>query len=280
MCLAGELIHSEEANLDILTQPIPHKTTGRIGDKHQTWEHGALLPIHVTLRDFVARGLGDTTQKGTAKHVWSFICDELEQAALGRFKDVLYKELLDNQCILLLDGLDEVPEGNKRRAQIKDVIEDFAKTFFKCRIVVTSRTYAYQNQEWRLQDFHDSVLASFNKGQIRHFIERWYKHIAILRGIKQEDAKGRAEILKTAVFRSDRLFSLAERPLLLTLMASLHAWRGGSLPEKREELYSDAVNLLLDWWESPKVVRDSAGKAIVLHPSLVCGAKLMRSDEV
>jgi len=268
MCLAGELIKSQEANLDILTQPIPHKTTGRIGSRPQIREHGALLPIHITLRDFVARGLGDTNQKGSAQHLWSFICDELDQSALGGYKDVLYKELLDNQCILLLDGLDEVPEGNKRRTQIKDVIEDFAKTFYKCRILVTSRTYAYQNQEWRLQDFRDSILAPFNKGQIRHFIDRWYSHIAILRGINLEDARGRAEILKSAVLNNNRLLGLAERPLLLTLMASLHAWRGGSLPEKREELYSDAVNLLLDWWESPKVVRDSAGKAIVLHPSL------------
>ncbi|MCP4319553.1 MAG: hypothetical protein GY789_27105, partial [Hyphomicrobiales bacterium] len=116
--------------------------------------------------------------------------------------------------------------------------------------------------------FSETLLAPFSKGQVNNFIDHWYDHTANIRGTDRDDARGKAEQLKCAVRGSDRLRALAERPLLLTLMASLHAWRGGTLPERREELYADTVNLLLDLWVNPKTVCEADRTVRVLQPSI------------
>ncbi len=280
LCLAGEILGLDEANLERLTEPLPQDDEKDEEPEPQPWSHGAPLPVHVVLRDFAARGLPPAGERATAKHLWDFIVGELDDAALGAYEKPLAKELLKEGGLLLLDGLDEVPEAERRREQIKQAVEDFAGAFGKCRILVTSRTYAYQQQAWRLPNFEEAVLAPFGTGQIRRFVDRWYAHIAKLRGLHKDDAQGRAELLKRAISASERLQALAERPLLLTLMASLHAWRGGSLPEKREELYADTVDLLLDWWESPKVARDAEGNVVVQQPSLVEWLKVEDRDKV
>ena len=275
MCLAGELLGNEIANLKLLNTSAPQ------------WQHGPLLPVLVTLREFAAKSLPPKGETASAEHLWNFIAGELQSASLKEYSPILRQILLKQGGLILLDGLDEVPEADLRRNQLKQVVEDFLLTFSRCRIVVTSRIYAYQEQNWKLiyldeisdeensektnlieRAFKTSVLTPFTQYQIHQFIEHWYKHFAEKRGMERNDALGKAKILKQAIFQNKRLSELAERPLLLTLMASLHAWRGGSLPEKREELYDDAVDLLLDWWESPKVIRDAAGNLIIAQKSL------------
>ncbi len=275
MCLAGEALGHPEANLELLTAPLPDDK-GQDQDKRQAWDHQTLLPVKIILRDFAVRGLPAPGQKATVKHLWAFIETELEEAGLQDYAPHLRQTLMQSGGLLLLDGLDEVPTAQQRRVQIKNVVESFAASHPHCRIVVTSRTYAYQKQDWSMPDFSQAVLAYFSAGQIRRFVDGWYAHLAPLRGLHSTEAQGRAEILKRAIFSGQRLRVLAERPLLLTLMSSLHAWRGGSLPEKREELYADTVDLLLDWWESPKMVRNEEGQVVMLQSSLAEWLKIDR----
>ena len=268
MCMAGEALGQENISLNLLTAPLPDDE-GDPGKEPQPWKHGCLLPVRIVLRDFAARGLPRVGHAATANHLWLFIAKELEDAALGKYADPLYQELQKKGGLLLLDGLDEVPEANHHREQIRQVVESFVSIFHKCRVLLTSRTYAYQQQNWRIPDIPETVLAPFSDGQIHCFVSHWYANVCEFRTFSQKDAKGRAVLLGQAIFGSRRLLELARRPLLLTLMASLHSWRGGSLPEKREELYADAVELLLDWWEKGKIVLDEKGEYKVVQPSLM-----------
>ncbi len=273
LCMAGELLGQPEANLKVLRAPVPVEDEAKRdrdeGKELQPWDHGPLLPIRVVLREFVARGLPPPGQPVAVSGdtLWQFIIAELPEY-LRDFAWPLRNELLKEGGLLLLDGLDEVPEAEERRVQVKGAVEKFTSAFPKVRVLVTSRTYAYQNQDWKLRNFAEAVLAPFGSAQIRRFVERWYAYVGPLRGLSEEEAQGRAVLLNEAIGRKPNLYELATRPLLLTLMASLHAWRGGTLPDQREELYADAVDLLLDEWEAQKLKRRADGTFEIIQPSL------------
>jgi len=267
LCMAGEILGSPHPGLDLLRAPLP-KDSGSDNEKPQPWDHGPLLPVRVVLRDFAVQGLPAAGEKAAARHLWEFIAGTLADATLGGCAEAVHKHLLEEGGLILLDGLDEVPEAEQRREQLLRVVKAFVRTFSRCRVLLTSRTYAYQEQGWKLPGFAEAVLAPFSDGQIRRFVTRWYVHSAGTRKLTEADAQGKAAHLQAAIFSRPHLRDLAGRPLLLTLMACLHAWRGTDLPEKREQLYAVTVDLLLDRWEKQRKTYDAQGKPVILQQSL------------
>jgi formylglycine-generating enzyme required for sulfatase activity len=275
LSLAGELLGLPGPSLATLTAPLPGEEQRDEPPRPQRWDHGPMLPVHVVLRDLASR-LPPANHPVDAQTILAFIRSGLEQAALEDFMPSMLQEL-HRGALILLDGLDEVPDAHERRQQIKQAVQQFAATFGNCRYVVTSRTYAYQRQDWKLDGFAQVQLLPFTQAQIDGFVDAWYAHMVQLLKLPEEAARDRAEALKQEIGRNERIRDLAERPLLLTLMAQLQTQGGGTLPQRREELYDKAVDLLLNTWEGMKVrVRPDGTKDF--EPSLTEWLNADRDD--
>lgn len=233
-----------------LATPIPRKRDGK-EPQPQVWTHGALLPVRVVLRD-LASNLPAPGEAIDADTIWRFVDEQLHQAALGDYAPYLHAHLLQRGGLILLDGLDEVPDAHRRREQIKQAVQAFAATFHCCRFLVTSRTYAYQRQDWKLDGFAEAQLLPFQPWQIGTFVDAWYAQTVALQQLNAAEAEQRAGRLRHEAAHNPRIGELAQWPLLLTLIAQLQTKGGGVLPERRDELYEKAVDMLLETWERMK----------------------------
>ncbi|MGA9347945.1 MAG: SUMF1/EgtB/PvdO family nonheme iron enzyme [Anaerolineae bacterium] len=248
LCLAMDsLAHSE-------------RWLGRLPD----WPFGALMPVHIPLRELAAKAIAPTARRGRAGMLWDFLELNLHERGLEDYYPGLRTTLTEEGGIFLLDGLDEVPEADGRRVRVREAIQEFADLMQNCRFVVTCRTYAYQDpQEW-LEGFQTYPVALFSPEQVETFIDGWYEALAPIEQYSTETVRVKAAQLKAAVDpeSNPHLADLASRPLLLTLMADVHtSW--GTLPEDRADLYAKCVDLLLVRWQQRKVSYDKDGNPVV-----------------
>ena len=224
-----------------------------------SWIHGPILPIYVSLRDFAnsADLFPATLEASTAESLLNYIRRSTGKLA-AHLEDYLTETEAPMQgSMLALDGLDEV-YGAKDRIILQRIIENWADRFPGCRIIVTSRTYAYrQDSRWRLSErFASAELAPFNWDQVKTYIERWYSNVAQNRpgalggrAVATRQSQMMAADLYKTVRETRSLWPLARQPLMLALLTLIHEdYR--QLPDKRAELYEHTVELL-DRWNIP-----------------------------
>ncbi len=229
----------------------------------QEWHHPRLLPLRAELRNF-ARWLSADAKRKREPHLalLEYIEDSLRRATPKLAANLRYL-LAQRGAAFLLDGLDEVP--TRQRVDMKRVVEQLTELYPRCRFVVTCRTYSYRNPQQQLAPrgirFAELPVQEFNDEQIQTFVQKWYAQIGLKRG--KTDVQARAARLVSAISggNNPRLRKLAANPLLLSLIASLHSFRGGDLPQDRQTLLKEAVDLLLlNWQRRKKSEEEEKGK--------------------
>lgn len=159
--------------------------------------------------------------------------------------------------IIFLDGLDEI--GDSDKARLIKGIEAFTSLYKKIKVILTSRTYVYSKNEQMFNCFSVLQLAPFNSIQINNYISNWYKIVMPMLNLDIDKAEVRSNQLAQTIYRQEHLMDMASRPLLLTLMVTLHtSW--GQLPEDRAELYEESVKLLLTRWEDSRQSQNAEEK--------------------
>ncbi|WNE97992.1 NACHT domain-containing protein [Streptomyces luomodiensis] len=147
--------------------------------------------------------------------------------------------------LLLIDGIDEIPEHDRERtrAWLADLLIAYPDNLW----LVTSRPSAVAEDWLGAQDFAEFTLSPMRREDMAAFIDRW--HDAARQTCRTEEERaaldGYQSALHTAVRTKQDLSRLATNPLMCGLICALHRARRGYLPPGRKALYDAALSMLL-----------------------------------
>ena len=184
-------------------------------------------------------------------------------AGLGgeaQLRSFLRRRLEAGECLVLLDGLDEV--GNEERASIRSWLEAFAAQFPKNRLVASSRVVGFPG--FAVSGSVDATLRPFDHAQVEQYVRAFTRAYRAweLRTDDSLGAREHAERLLQAIRGNPRLNDLARNPFLLSSLALIHRARG-AMPRHRVLVYHEFAKMLCETWgQSRRLVAGPERKEI------------------
>ncbi len=139
-------------------------------------------------------------------------------------------KLAKGQCLVMLDGLDEVADGATHKLVV-DWVERQMVAYAKNRFIITSRPLGYRHNP--LSNMVLFEVCSFTERQIKRFIHNWYLANEIMSAQRDDSgirrmARNGAKDLWQRLQQAPVLSTLAVNPLLLTMIATIHRYRSSS----------------------------------------------------
>ena len=206
------------------------------------------FPVIITLRE-LSVNLGELKEISTkneeneALNIFrTLINKKLLDYGIKGFQTAFLKILQDQPCLLVFDGMDEVPQ-NLRRV-MRTWIETIIRHYRPQKVIITCRIRSYF-EEVVLREYPAYTLAPFTQKQIKDFTLAWYR---TKKDLKEQQQEERAGDFFNRVKAERNILEMASNPMLLTQMAVLHQ-RDTKLPDICVKLYEEVVVLLLHRWQ-------------------------------
>jgi predicted NACHT family NTPase len=201
-----------------------------------------LVPIFVSLKEWSDSGL----------ELMAFIVKQFEICSFPEAEPFIGQLLEAGRAIVLFDGLDEVNQESGQRSQVIDALSNFSKQYHTCQCLITCRIAA---TDYIFEHFTYVEMADFDDEQMRIYVKKWFPD----------------EEMQDSFFagffsaESEGLQELGRIPLLLSLLC-LNFEETLTFPQKRVEIYEEAIDALLKKWDSSrKIKRDEVYRKLSLN---------------
>jgi energy-coupling factor transporter ATP-binding protein EcfA2 len=219
-----------------------------------------LIPILLYLRD-VRQEIVNNNQLTLAELITQQVQQQQQiYQLLNPPPNWFAEKIRQNQCLVMLDGLDEVADETQRQ-QVSRWVDEQMQTYPDTAFILTSRPFGYKTARLQ-QDVTVLEVQPFNLKQMQQFIRSWYLETEVISHAGQDDggvradAKQQADDLIKRIKNSRPLADMAVNPLLLTMIATVHR-RGSALPGKRVELYKEICQVLLERRQRAKNIAEA-----------------------
>lgn len=194
------------------------------------------VPIFISLKQWADSGA----------ELMPFIAERFDICDFPKAEPFVEELLKSGSAIVLFDGLDEVnQESGQRDTQTREM-NNFIEKYDRTQCLITCRLAA---SDYSFKPFTYVEIADFTEPQIKTFVSNWFRK----EGEKDEETykKFLAEFARDD---NKGLRDLARTPLLLTLLC-LAFNETLTFPQRRVEIYEEALDALLKKWDSSRRIK-------------------------
>ncbi|MBM0203615.1 NACHT domain-containing protein [Micromonospora sp. STR1s_5] len=219
-------------------------TAARHGFTGELASWNGRTPFLIRLRDHVAQPLPPPQR----------FLDLIAATIAGLMPPGWVHRQLGTGAILLVDGVDEVPEGQRRT--VRDWLHGLLSAYPDLRVVVTSRPAAASARWLDTEGFTSVFLERMGPADVKALIRHWHEAVRRAADLPCEPhlLPGYEQRLLAQLDGSAHLQNLAGSPLLCAMLCALNLDRDSNLPRNRMDIYQAAIDMLLHRRDSQRGV--------------------------